>query len=152
MPKYLNLVDVLRARPLLDQVLFVFNDFSPTPPMYIYEMNPIASWSGWIKLEDALAEPGKYDLASHSAADETECIAELLEEVDYIKSLFASHTSWESDGQVYLSAMPTELDIFLVFAIQQGKSGTTYLASPVEYPHLKGYLMHIGASKQDNCR
>jgi hypothetical protein len=49
-PKYLNLVDVLRARPLLDQVLFVFINFSTTPPMYIYEMNPIANWSGWIKL------------------------------------------------------------------------------------------------------
>jgi hypothetical protein len=140
-PKYLNLVDVLRARPLLDQVLFVFIDFSTTPPMYLYEMNSIASWSGWVKLEDALAEPGKYDLAEHPAVDETACIAELQEEVDYIKSLFASHTSWEGDCQFYLSAMPTELDIYLVFAIQQGKTGTTYLASPVEYAHLKGYLV-----------
>jgi hypothetical protein len=120
---------------------FSFITISITPPMYIYEMNPIASWSGWIKLEDALAEPSKYDLADHCAVDEIECIAELLEEVDYIKSLFASHTSWEGDGQVYLSAIPTELDIYLVFAIQQGKSGTTYLASPVEYAHLKGYLV-----------
>jgi hypothetical protein len=109
--------------------------------MYIYEMNPIASWSGWIKLEDVLAEPGKYDLADQFAANETACIAELLEEVDYIKSLFASYSSWEGAGQVYLSAMPKELDIYLVFAIQQGKSGTTYLASPVEYAHLKGYLV-----------
>jgi hypothetical protein len=119
--------------------------------MYIYEMNPIASWSGWIKLEDALADPGKYDLTSHSTIDETESVAELLEEVDYIKSLFASHTSWEGEGQIYLTAMPTELDMFLVFAIKQGKNGTIYLASPVEYLHLKGYLVHACENKQHSC-
>lgn len=37
--------------------------------------------AGWIKLEGALAEPGKYDLACHATTDETESIAELLEEV-----------------------------------------------------------------------
>ncbi|RZK42273.1 MAG: hypothetical protein EOO61_05505 [Hymenobacter sp.] len=118
--------------------------------MYIYEMNPIDIWSGWIRLEDAIAEPGKYDIAgSSTSTDEKEIIDELREKLDYVKYLLARHTPWEGDGRVYLTSMPTEVDGFLVFAIKQDNNGTTYLASPIEYPHLKEYLVHTTSNKKD---
>jgi hypothetical protein len=110
--------------------------------MYIYEMAPIDIWAGWIRLEDALAEPGKYSLMGNSASlDEKEIIAEFRQELDYAKYLLAKHTSWEGDGRVYVTAMPTEIDAHLVFAIKQSNNGTTFIASPIEYAHLKEWLV-----------
>ena len=111
--------------------------------MYIYEMSPIDIWAGWIPLEEALAKPRKYMIMGGSnSMDIAEIIAEFLEKLDYAKQLFVEHTSWEGDGRVYVTAMPTETDGHLVFAIKQGNNGTTFLASPIEYTHLKEWLVY----------
>jgi hypothetical protein len=101
-------------------------------PAYLYEMYPIDVWRGWILIQDALADPDKFDLRR----------SDLEERVAEVKKLLSEHTKWEGDGNIYLSSIPYEPETRLVFAIKQSNNGTTYIASPLPYVHLEKFLVY----------
>ncbi len=100
--------------------------------MYLYEMGPIDVWRGWIFVQDALADPDKYDLQ----------LSDLEERIAEVKKLLREHTHWEGDGNIFLSSLPYEPGAKLVFAIQQDNNGATYIASPLPYSHLEKFLVY----------
>lgn len=104
-------------------------------PIYLYEMYSIDVWRGWVFIQDALADPDKYDLH----------LSDLEERVAEVKKLLREHTLWEGDGNIYLSSIPYEPEARLVFAIKQANNGTTYIASPLPYAHLEKFLVYCPA-------
>ena len=116
--------------------------------MYLYEMEPIDIWTGWVKFEDVLQDPYRYHYTSFSSrhpnsTDQDVAAKQLIQLVDGVKKQLSEYTEWEGDGEVYLTSMPYELEARLVFAIKQNNNGTTYIAAPFEYIHLKDFLVKI---------
>lgn len=101
---------------------------------YIYELNP-TDWFFPFKTEKEILE----DIEESSP----ESMVEVQKTVDYAKELFKKYTSWEGDGQAYISGLPgKKSDTFplLFIAIKQENNGTTFLYSPVKLPYLEDFL------------
>ena len=117
---------------------------------YVYEIPPIDIWAGWIPFEKAFITPTEFSIREYdeeSGLDEKVCIKEgqeiLNSCLNEVKSILTKFTSWEGDGDIYISSMPFPNVCLseLVFAVKQANNGTTYIVAPAEYFHLREYLV-----------
>lgn len=110
---------------------------------YIYQLAPTDWFFPFKTVEQANA-----DIKKEFCEDDIPDVKnELLDKIEAAKVLFRKYTTWEGDGQVYISGLPgEECDSYplILVIIKQENNGITYLYSPVELPYLRRYLEFEG--------
>ena len=110
---------------------------------YLYSCTP----TDWFEAFQTTAT-WLYSSESESEASERLC---LFAEACY---LAAKYGGWEGDitGKPYISALPDDNDgqplIFIIF--KQSNNGRTFLASPIEFEHLKEFQCFAQAKTENH--